>query len=234
MYTPAGSEDLLLLFLADRKIEEEYCSFIHSVTDENTEILFATESFVSAAILAQKKLWELLHSEQGAFLKKGPLKGVIIRRQVVYFYSTCSVPGWIDFMAFKDKNLICASIGERPLFVQEPYDLGEEDADAITGHIALCLLFKKFAKVEIKQLPPKSRKKEFNCKYVNDTDNTIQILDSTWFTTLVKSDAFKVRGHFRLQPKKDDNGNWTKELIWIKDFQKSGYTASAKKLSLEQ
>ena len=58
----------------------------------------------------------------------------------------------------------------------------------------------------------------------------IQILNSTWFTTLVKSDNFKVRGHFRLQPKKK-GGEWTKEIIWVNEFVKSGYTAPAKKLT---
>lgn len=92
----------------------------------------------------------------------------------------------------------------------------------------LLSLFVKYAKVKVKHLKPKSRTKEFNCKYVNDTNSDIQILDSTWFTTLVKSDEFKVRGHFRLQPKKKD-GEWTKELIWISEFKKDGYVRKCKK-----
>lgn len=93
-------------------------------------------------------------------------------------------------------------------------------------------LFKKYAQVETKYLPPNKRVKDINCKYVNDTSLGITHLDSRWFTNLVKSDAFKVRGHFRLQPKKKD-GEWTKELIWITDFEKKGYTSKARKLSLE-
>lgn len=89
--------------------------------------------------------------------------------------------------------------------------------------------FIKYAQVETKYLPAKKRIKDINCKYVNDTNSNITYLDSTWFTTLVKSDAFKVRGHFRLQPKKKD-GEWTKELIWINEFQKDGYTAPARKM----
>lgn len=91
------------------------------------------------------------------------------------------------------------------------------------------IIFIKYAKVETKFLPAKKRVKDINCKYVNDTNSNITYLDSTWFTTLVKSDAFKVRGHFRLQPKKH-NGKWTRELIWINEFQKEGYTAPARKL----
>jgi hypothetical protein len=91
------------------------------------------------------------------------------------------------------------------------------------------LNFIKYAPVETRNLPPLGKTKEIVCKYVNDTRCKIQILDSTWFTNLVKSDAFKVRGHFRLQPKKKD-GEWTKELIWINDFQKEGYTRRAGKV----
>jgi len=91
-------------------------------------------------------------------------------------------------------------------------------------------LFKSYAQVETKHLPPNSKTKDIDCKYINDTSLPITYLDSKWFTNLVKSDAFKVRGHFRLQPKKE-NGRWTKELIWINEFTKQGYTSKAKILS---
>lgn len=89
--------------------------------------------------------------------------------------------------------------------------------------------FKKYAKVETKFLPANKTVKEINCKYVNDTNANITILDSTWFTNLVKSDAFKVRGHFRLQP--CGEGLKEKKLIWISDFEKNGYVRNAKKLT---
>lgn len=102
--------------------------------------------------------------------------------------------------------------------------------EVYTKLLVATLNFIKYADIQVKILPPNKTVKDIRCKYVNETDSGIQFLDSTWFTTLVKSDAFKVRGHFRLQPKKKD-GEWTKELIWINDFQKTGYTAPAKKLN---
>jgi hypothetical protein len=91
-------------------------------------------------------------------------------------------------------------------------------------------LFTKFAKLETKTVFPK-RKQVFNGeKYLNNTDFVITQLDSKWFTNLVKSEGFNVRGHFRLQPYKKD-GQWTRELIWIDEFQKTGYTAPARKLA---
>lgn len=92
------------------------------------------------------------------------------------------------------------------------------------------LNFIKYAPIETKTLLPNSKVGKITCKYVNNTKSKIQILDSTWFTTLVKSEGFDVRGHLRLQPKKKD-GQWTHEMIWINPFKKDGYTRRAGILS---
>lgn len=97
------------------------------------------------------------------------------------------------------------------------------------AQVVVFKMFKSYADVETMVLMPKSKLKTFDCKYANDTNFTLNYLDSKWFTTLVKSDKFNVRGHFRLQPKKKD-GQWTKELIWISEFEKNGYTSLARKL----
>jgi len=96
-----------------------------------------------------------------------------------------------------------------------------------TGFVEYIHLFLKYAPIETKLVGANKRVKDFNTKYVNDTDLDVTILDSTWFTTLVKSEGFKVRGHFRLQPY--GAGMKEKRLIWIKDFDKHGYTRIAKK-----
>jgi hypothetical protein len=99
-------------------------------------------------------------------------------------------------------------------------------------NLVLITLFIKYAKVEIKILPPGQKVKDIECNYKNETFTKIIVLDCKWMTTLVKSDGFDVRGHFRLQPKKKD-GEWTKEIIWINPFKKEGYTAPARKLAHE-
>ena len=90
--------------------------------------------------------------------------------------------------------------------------------------------FKSYANVETKILQPHQRPREILCSYRNNTDFPVTFLDSKWFTNLVKSEGFNVRGHFRLQPKKKD-GKWTRELIWINEYHKTGYTAPARMLS---
>lgn len=108
----------------------------------------------------------------------------------------------------------------------------EKYKDIATSSLHSCVkiaLFKRYADVELKIVKGMSKKKEVYKTYINDTDLKITYLDSKWFTTLVKSDGFKVSGHFRLQPYKLD-GKWDLKLIYINEFQKSGYTAPARKL----
>lgn len=97
---------------------------------------------------------------------------------------------------------------------------------AVFRTIPITLLFLKYAKIETKELKPGKKETFSNDKWINNTRQNITIVDSLWFTTLVNSGAFNVRGHFRLQPYKD-----RKELIWISEFEKKGYTRKAKKLS---
>ncbi len=94
--------------------------------------------------------------------------------------------------------------------------------------IEIYLMFITYARVETKELTKGKVFRDINCKYTNLSNNRINILDSKWFTNLVKSDAFNVRGHFRLQPY---GAGWSeKKLIWISEFQKTGYTATAGKI----
>lgn len=89
-------------------------------------------------------------------------------------------------------------------------------------------VFLQYAKLETKILK-KNEKDSIICRYQNKLPLHITIVDSTWYTNLIKSDAFKVRGHFRLQP--HGNGLKNRKLIWINEYQKEGYVREAKKLS---
>lgn len=104
--------------------------------------------------------------------------------------------------------------------------------DNTVAEVCALALFKKYAQIETTLLPAGQKVKGIDCKYFNATKLDINYINSSWFTNLVKSDGFSVRGHFRLQPKKK-NGEWTKELIWIEDYQKSGYVSLARKLKKE-
>ena len=101
----------------------------------------------------------------------------------------------------------------------------------IIAHIQSILLFKHYAKVETIHVKPKEKVRDPNSKekHFNETDIPINILDCRWFNNIVRDEPFGVRGHFRLQPKKDASGKWIKELIYIKPFIKKGYNLKARK-----
>lgn len=113
-----------------------------------------------------------------------------------------------------------------------PEELIEQNDNiaSICKEIICIELFTQYSDINIKILKPNRQIWDgVNCLYNNKTQSDINIVDLTWFTTLVKSDGFKVRGHFRLQP--CGEGLKERKLIWINEFQKEGYTREAKILS---
>lgn len=122
---------------------------------------------------------------------------------------------------------------QRQIYTYHGYKTQQDMAygDQILGGLLLILNFLKYAEIEtVIAEPSRPIFEGVNCLYNNKSKHNIKIIDSKWITTLVHSDAFKVRGHFRLQP----YGESLKErkLIWINEFQKNGYTREAKILSL--
>jgi hypothetical protein len=214
--------------------------------DFSSEINIITEPFAEAAQKAQKKLIELAadifrddkfdFSIKGCYVYDGFT--YMVRQSVsqgsphaelaFYMFSNDGIPiayyinnseldyqsGWISqFINLEKENETLES------WIYRQY-----------GKILALAMFKSYAQVETKILLPNSKTKGILCKYVNQTKLKLTYLDSKWFTNLVKSDGFNVRGHFRLQPMKK-NGEWTKELIWISEFEKTGYTAPARKIA---
>lgn len=59
--------------------------------------------------------------------------------------------------------------------------------------------------------------------HIPTTNNGITRLDSTWDSSVDIINPFSVRGHFRNQPKKNDEGKTYTELIYIDGFMKQGY-----------
>ena len=104
----------------------------------------------------------------------------------------------------------------------------EKRVRSLIAKIIVLKMFKSYAEVETVYVKANS-KKVSDKKYVNDTNQNITFLDSTWFTNLVRSEEFKVSGHFRLQV--CGEGRKDKKLIWISDFVKTGYTRKAQILN---
>ena len=54
----------------------------------------------------------------------------------------------------------------------------------------------------------------------------VNVIDAHWFTTLIVSDPFLTKGHFRKQPYGPGRGQY--KVIWINAFMKKGYTRKQK------
>lgn len=184
-----------------------------TIKNKNIPIIYLSTEFVEVAMRSKDKLEKLCVPE---ILDIKDCEGIYIFMDSVTYFGYGN-----------DNSAIVESINYKTFETVK----SQHSRNAIAYFIMLITLFKKYAEVETKILPPKSKQgKTIKCKYINQTDYQITYLNSTWFTNLVKSDAFKVSGHFRLQPCHDENGLPTKKLIWISDFVKSGYTAPARKL----
>lgn len=114
------------------------------------------------------------------------------------------------------------------------YDSMKGDATAHFFSLAKLVLsyimFKKYAEVETVYLSGKSKRLLPNSteKALNESGLNMTYYDCSWFTTIIRTEGFKVRGHFRLQPYKDNDGKWQKKLIYINGYEKHGYTRKAK------
>lgn len=103
------------------------------------------------------------------------------------------------------------------------------------AYFYLLMMLKKYGQVDIETVAKskKIRSKMLNEKAINETGIDVQVLDSRWFTTICRDEGFLVSGHFRLQPKKDENGEWTRELIYINPYAKKGYHRLAPIVNIE-
>lgn len=124
-----------------------------------------------------------------------------------------------------------------PTLLDEPGFRGMSDLYSVVGNLLITYLaVKKYAKVETVIMPDKAmevvedtidgyKHKEM---VKNESGQEVIILDSRWFVKIINNNDISVRGHWRLQPKKNEFGEWCRELIYINSFVRHGYHRNAK------
>ena len=65
-------------------------------------------------------------------------------------------------------------------------------------------------------------------KVINQSGQEVIVMDSKWFKKIINDNDIPVRGFFRMQNKKNDKGEWFKELIFVEPFIRHGYHRDAK------
>jgi hypothetical protein len=221
------------------KAVSEFCRFGDSVK-------YITSPFYQAFEKARPKIAEIMETEEvkahGTFIMqvdKGITKTIfywVDKRKdedafdAIFFsftkgFDIIAIDFMIQYKRAGDKDEDGVDVN---YYLGGAYDEIGVNYKHLTAEWLSLIGFLKYCDVETKVLEPKQKfKDKIGTRYFNEERQTIEILDCTWFTNLVVSGEFWVSGHLRWQPKKK-NGEWTKELIWISDFKKEGYTRKAK------
>ncbi len=64
-------------------------------------------------------------------------------------------------------------------------------------------------------------------KVRNESGQKVIVMDSRWFRKIVNDNDIFVRGFFRFQNKKNEKGEWYKELIFVDSYIRHGYHRDA-------
>jgi len=109
-----------------------------------------------------------------------------------------------------------------------PPDERNEDFDNEMLEFVRLLIFTELSEIETIELNPRqsfgTRKQG---KYLNESNKSVRIVDSSWNKILIKGQGFHVNSHLRLQSY--GPGMKYKRLQYIDGFEKEGYTRNALK-----
>lgn len=112
----------------------------------------------------------------------------------------------------------------------------ERTVASVANYIATYVAVKKYVKVETVVIP----QGKFTAvdgtpleyvdkkKVINQLGQKVIVMDSRWFRKIVNDNEIFVRGFWRMQNKKNDQGAWYKELIFVDPFVRHGYHRDAK------
>lgn len=127
-----------------------------------------------------------------------------------------------------------------PSFLDDPINEDTENKEEFYSSVANILMsylaVKKYAKVEtivvpnmaISMLEDTCGEYKHKEKVRNESGQEVIVMDSRWFVKIVNDNDIRVRGFFRMQNKKNDSGEWYKELIYVDSFVRHGYHRNAK------
>lgn len=198
---------------------------------------FVCKPFADAAWGNRKTLINSI-DKQGFYSAFGQCAGYLIFWEWCFTYSVLENGVFFsvqrrDDGVKKERILFGTAHGGVADYLNDMSEYDEINAALILG-IAI-LIVKKFGEVETIMAASKTRRKipeAENGVLMNATPFMIRFIDSSWLRTIVRTEGFMVRGHFRLQAV--GVGWCERKLIYISPFEKFGYTRRAKKLVYEE
>ena len=114
-------------------------------------------------------------------------------------------------------------------------DNRDEMYERLANKLIIYLAVKKYVKVETIVVPYNGTLKisdiildyKFKDKIQNISGQEVIVMDSKWFRKIINENDIFVRGFFRFQNKKNDKGEWYKELIFVDSYVRHGYHRNA-------
>ena len=104
---------------------------------------------------------------------------------------------------------------------------GHPDYDLLPLRELSLLMLYHLAEIEVKLVDGKNKKQRIdNDRVTNATNIPVKLITSNWFTTIIRTEGFGVKGHFGLRA--CGPGRSERRLTWIKPYQKHGYTRKAR------
>ena len=190
-----------------------------------------------------KKLWrarDIVQTSSGMFLlpDKGFYAYMVYNNKDEQKVRFCSMQGIDKYITAVEQGSWPYGGVEGALYVQEGnFDNTAESFENYrygycTQMIIQFLMFLQTVDIETKIIdgrPGKGQRKTKAAgkKMFNELPFTLEIIDSTFYQRIVRTEGFKVSTHLRWQPY--GPGLSKKKLILIDEFEKKGYTRRAKK-----
>lgn len=165
--------------------------------------------------LPERKEWASLYELLGA------CSGILVLPEGIVEYAIMEDG---EYMRFVEKRCL----GSKTMYSFNgglAQSLPEEKYNEFFVKARNVLIMKKYGSVETQVIEGREKRKFGKSFVVNKAPFPIHRLDGSWFKTIIRTEGFEVRGHWRLQA----CGKGWKEhkLVFIKSFQKHGYVRRA-------
>lgn len=194
-------------------------------------VYYVSKAFSGAFVKTQEKITPLLTTdvmekihEDACFVFPNGMTHLAYRAGAYYHHITILHGMVMTYFMYQldDKKGCCNDFGVCGIEGSANTDM----AHLLTLQYYQILLFKKYGQVELETVfanKTLKRSQILGEKVNNFMGIDVKVLDSRWFTTICRDEGFLVSGHLRLQPCKDENGEWTRKLIYINPYAKHGY-----------
>lgn len=197
---------------------------------------------------AFQKIWANLFEDFSRQSVCGIIVSTLWKGTIIYGFGDSKIYIWLYQDIFGESYLRCfceAYINnENQIISLAPYGFCNDPSlfvgPNICAHLAAYVVdyvaLKKYAPVEkivvvnntAVKIENGDNKYNPTQKVRNESGQEVIVMDSRWFTKIINDNDIVVRGFFRLQNKKNEAGEWIKELIYVDSFIRHGYHRNAK------